>query len=68
MTALKTVRESRGMSQAQLAMRSGVSKRVIQHYEQGFRDINNAKVITVVKLAQALDCGVRDIMNPIEAG
>lgn len=68
MTALKTMRESRGMSQSQLAKRSGISIRIIQHYEQGFRDINNAKVITVVKLAEALDCGVRDIMNPIEAG
>lgn len=67
MTALKTMRESRGMSQSQLAKRSGISIRIIQHYEQGFRDINNAKVTTVVKLAEALDCGVRDIMNPIEA-
>ena len=63
MTNLKTVRESKGLSQSQLARASGVSVRQIQHYEQGFRDINKASVETVWKLAEALHCEMTDIME-----
>lgn len=64
--SLKEMREKRGFSQAQLATRSGVSVRMIQHYEQGFRDINKAEVMTVIKLADALECSVKDLVNPIQ--
>lgn len=61
--SLKYTREAAGMSQAELAKRSGVNKRMIEHYEQGFKDINKASVITVLKLAEALDTDVYDIIN-----
>ena len=60
---LKFYREEKGMSQSQLAKASGVSVRLIQAYEQGTRDINEAKVITVLQLAEALDCDVYNIIN-----
>ncbi len=63
MSNLKRIREGRGLSQSQLAETSGVSVRIIQHYEQGFRDINNAHALTAVKLADALRCDVRDILE-----
>jgi len=63
MTNLKAVRESKGLSQSQLAKASGVNVRLIQHYEQAFRDINKASVETVLKLADALECDIRDIME-----
>lgn len=63
MTNLKAVRESKGLSQSQLAKASGVNVRLIQHYEQGFRDINKASVETVWKLAEALHCEMTDIME-----
>lgn len=62
--SLKYTRESKGMTQAQLSAASGVNKRMLQHYEQGFKDINKASVITVLKLAEALDADIYDIINP----
>ena len=60
---LKFMREEKGMTQATLAEKSGVSLRQIQAYEQGYKDINKAQVVTVLKLAEALDCNVYDIIN-----
>lgn len=60
---LKEMRERRGLSQAALAEKSGVSVRMIQQYEQGMRSINAAAADTVVKLADALHCDVRDIIE-----
>lgn len=54
------------MTQAELSARSGVNLQMIQKYEQGVKNINNAKVITVLKLADALGCEVKDIINDIE--
>lgn len=60
---LKFYREEKGLSQSQLAKASGVNLRIIQAYECGARDINGAKVITVLKLAEALGCDVYQIIN-----
>lgn len=60
---LKTMRMAKGMSQSALAEASGVSVRMIQHYEQGFRDVNKAEALTVLRLADALGCDVRDILT-----
>lgn len=60
---LKFTRECAGLSQSQLAEKSGVNLRLIQHYEQGFKDINKAACVTVLQLAEALDCDVYDIIN-----
>ena len=64
---LKYTRESAGLTQKQLAEKSGVDIRLIQHYEQGSKDINNAKCITVLQLAEALECDIYDIINPRES-
>ena len=61
---LKFYREEKGLSQSQLAKKSGVDLRVIQAYECGSRDINMANVITVLQLAEALECDVYEIINP----
>ena len=63
MTNLKTIREERGLSQGKLAEESGVNVRMIQHYEQGVKDINKARGITVLKLANALECDLKDIVE-----
>lgn len=60
---LKFMREYKGMTQAELADKSGINLRSIQNYEQGFKDINGAKVVTVLALAEALDCDVYEIIN-----
>ena len=61
---LKFMREDKGMSQSELAKASGVPLRNIQAYEQGYKDINKAQVVTVLQLAEALDCDVYNIINP----
>ena len=60
---LKFFREEKGMTQQELAEKSGVNLRSIQNYEQGFKDINGAKVVTVLSLAEALGCDVYEIIN-----
>lgn len=63
---LKSIRNEKGMTQATLAEKSGVSLRTIQAFEQGYKDINKAQVVTVLQLAEALDCDVYEIINPRE--
>ena len=53
---LKNMREYAGLSQRQLADRSGVPLRTIQQYEQGQKNIRRAAFDTVCCLARALHC------------
>lgn len=63
---LKEIRESRGMSQQDLADKSGITKRMIQAYEQGYRDINGAKLTTLVTFANVLNCSINQIVDDPE--
>lgn len=60
---LKEMRERAGLSQSELARLSGVKVQAIQHYEQGFRDLNGAKAITVYRLANAIGCTVEELLD-----
>lgn len=62
-TALEFRRQSKRYTQKKLAEESGVNIRMIQHYEQGFKDLNKAQAITVYRLAKALDCTVEDLIR-----
>ena len=62
-SALKYYRCQKGISQRDLSKISGVNLRLIQHYEQGFRDISKAQAMTVCKLASALDYTVEDLLG-----
>ncbi len=61
-TALTRIRNAVGMSQVELARRSGVNIRVIQSYEQKMRDISKAQTSIVLRLASALDCRIEDLL------
>lgn len=63
MTRLKRMREHKGLSQNGLAKKSGVNIQMIQHYEQGVRDINKAQAITILNLAMALGCNMEDLLE-----
>ena len=65
-TKLKNLRLQTGLSQSQLAEKSGVNFRMIQHYEQGEKPIDKAQIGTVLRLAAALGCGVGDILETAE--
>ena len=64
---LKTIRENRGISQAELAKLSGVKLRSIQMYEQKVNDIDKAQVGTVYKLSRVLGCMIEDLLENPEA-
>ena len=63
MNRLQDKRKAAGLSQSELAKKSGINIRLIQHYEQGTKDINKAQVVTVLQLAEALEVDVYDIIN-----
>lgn len=64
---LKKLRESRGLSQSELARLSGVSLRSIQMYEQRVNDIDKAQVQTVYKLSRVVGREMEDLLEkPME--
>ena len=66
---LKHLRENRGLSQHDLAERTGVNLRSIQTYEQQLGAIDKAQAHKVYKLAMALSCNMEDLLeNPLEQG
>lgn len=60
---LKEMRMEKGLTQEQLAEKSGVSVRTIQAYECGLRRIDGATLETICKLAIAIDCRIHDIVE-----
>lgn len=62
-TRLKTIRKLAGLSQKELAEKSGVSLRMIQQYEQRAKDINKAAAINLFALARVLGCKAEDLME-----
>lgn len=64
-TNLKSLRQKAGFSQRELAELSGVPVRTIQQYEQRQKNINKAQAEYLVMLAQAMCCGVEDLMEKV---
>ena len=60
---LKRQRKSAGLTQKELAERSGVKVRMIKAYEQGNQDISKAEARSVIKLARALNCLPEDLLS-----
>jgi len=57
---VKTIRESRDMSQYQLAQASGMSPQNIQKLEQG--RAKGIQLDTLESLCKALDCEIKDLL------
>lgn len=68
MSNLKDIRIAAGLSQSQLAALSGVSVRMVQYYEQGYKDINKASIDAAFRLAMALGCSVEDLIEKDRLG
>ena len=60
---LKQNREKANMSQTELANKTGISLRTIQSYEQGQKNLNGAKLVTLLKFCNALDCTLDSIIT-----
>lgn len=62
-SALKTIRQKRKLTQEQLALLSGVNVRSIRSYEQGDNDISKAQGDTLQMLSKALDCAIEELLK-----
>ena len=60
---LRRIRTAYGLTQAELARRSGVSLRSIQMYEQRNKNINKASADTMYRLAKVLGCTMEDLIE-----
>ncbi len=63
---MKELREKAGLTRAQLSEQTGISFRTIEAYEQGRKDINGAKLKTLLKLCQALSCSLSELLTDKE--
>lgn len=52
---LKKLREKKNLTQKDLAVKSGISQKLIQHYEQGEKDTKNMTIETLYQLSRGLD-------------
>ena len=59
---IRTIREALGMTQAQLAERSGMTQSMVAGIETGER--NNPSFATINKLAEALNCSFISQLSP----
>ena len=57
---LREIRESKHLSRNELAQLSGVNESTIKFLEMGINNPDEAKISTLIKLAGALKCRVRD--------
>lgn len=62
-TNLKRIRTAKNISQSKLAELSNVNVRLIQDYEQGHKQINNAMAITLYNLAIPLNCTIEELLD-----
>ena len=60
---LKEMRQYKGLSQSQLAEKTGINVRTIQHYEQGSKNFDHARIDTIMKICIALHCKLEDVIE-----
>ena len=68
MVKLKEMRQATGLSQNQLAEKTGLNVRTLQHYEQenSPKMFDHARLDTMLKCAIALGCKLEDIIDDKE--
>jgi len=60
---ISKIRKIKGYTQSKLAELSGVNIRLIQKYESGERDFKKAQVLTAIKIADALQITVDELIR-----
>lgn len=65
-TNLKRLRLLSGLTQKELATRSGISVRTLQQFEQRQRHINNARINKLLPLSRALHCDIENLLEPAD--
>jgi DNA-binding XRE family transcriptional regulator len=62
---LAKLRKNASLSQRDLSLRSGISVRTIQQYEQRKKDINKASAWTLYSFSKALHCNMEDMLEKL---
>lgn len=57
------MRQAADLSQSQLAEKTGINVRTLQHYEQGSKNFDHARIDTILKVCLALNCKLEDIVE-----
>lgn len=65
-TKLKAVRLSAGLKQKDVALEAGLKLPVYSQYEQGIRNIDGCKLLTLLKICMVLHCNLADIIESPE--
>lgn len=65
-TKLKALRVASGLTQLEVATRSGLNFRTYQYYEQGSKPIEGAKLETLIKICLVLNCKLDQIIEAPE--
>lgn len=60
---LRRIRVAKNISQDELALLAGVERAYVGHIERGKK---NPTVQTLAKLAEALNCGVKDLFSDLD--
>lgn len=63
MSKLKTKRMEAGLSQSQLAERTNINLRTLQHYEQGSKIFDHARMDTIIRVCLVLNCKIENIIE-----
>jgi len=63
MSKLKKMRQAKGLSQSQLAEKADMNVRVLQHYEQGSKNFDHARIDKILRVCLALNCKFEDIIE-----
>ena len=64
--SLKEMRKNAGLTQPQVAELAEINLNMLKFYEQGVKDINGAKLKTLLKICKVLNCGLQDIVTDAE--
>ena len=65
-TKLKALRVKSGLKQKDVALEAGLKLPVYSQYEQGIRNIDGCKLITLFKICNVLMCDLEDIIEDQE--
>lgn len=63
---LRINRELLGIRLEDLSKKSGIPLSLLQQYENGEEDINNANLLTLLKICKALECKLSEILTDKE--
>ena len=65
-TKLKALRVKSGLKQKDVALEAGLKLPVYSQYEQGIRSIDGIKIVSLLKICNALNCSLEDILEDQE--